>query len=123
MLLNVRVKAFTVSELLKENQQGGIKLSLPSSPRIRVEVITLRDKEDFEDRLLFVSYFDSLSKKFSTGISKIENLTLLTFSVPCISESCIEIKIKLNFDFTLLCGASIGFMKAFKAFIKCFQAP
>ena len=32
-------------------------------------------------------------------------------------------KINLNFYFTLLCGASQGFMKAFKAFIKPFEAP
>ena len=42
-------------------------------------------------------------------------LHVLTLPVPCISKSCIEIKIKLNFIFTLLCGASKGFMKAFKA--------
>ena len=34
-----------------------------------------------------------------------------TLPTPCISESCIEIKINLNFYFTLLCGASKGFMK------------
>ena len=38
--------------------------------------------------------------------------------------SCIELKIKLNFSiFTLLCGDSKGFMKAFKAFIKPSDAP
>ena len=47
----------------------------------------------------------------------------LTLNVPCISDSCIEIKIKLNFYFTLLCGASKGFTKALKAFIKHFAAP
>ena len=35
-------------------------------------------------------------------------LSLLTLNVPCISESCIEIKIKL---------------KTLKAFIKPFEAP
>ena len=30
--------------------------------------------------------------------------------------------IKLNFIFTLLCGASKGFMKVLKAFIKPFEA-
>ena len=34
-----------------------------------------------------------------------------------------EEKIKFNFFLTLLCGASKGFMKAFKAFIKLFEAP
>ena len=33
---------------------------------------------------------------------------------PCISESCIEVKIKLIF-FSLACGATKGFIKAFKA--------
>ena len=37
----------------------------------------------------------------------------LTLNVPCISESCIEREIKLNFYFTLLCGASKDFTKAF----------
>ena len=32
-------------------------------------------------------------------------------------------KINLIFLFTLLCGASKGFMKAFKAFTKPFEAP
>ena len=57
MLLNVRVIAFTVSELLKENQQGDKINPPPLATQIRVKIITLRDKEDFEDRLLFVSYF------------------------------------------------------------------
>ena len=47
----------------------------------------------------------------------------LTLNVLYISESCIEIKIKLNFILTLLCGSSKGFMKAFKAFLKPFEAP
>ena len=34
---------------------------------------------------------------------------VLTLKDPIISESCIEIKNKLNFIFTLLCGASKGF--------------
>ena len=34
-----------------------------------------------------------------------------------------ERKLTLIFIFTLLCGASKGFMKAFKAFIKPFEAP
>ena len=42
----------------------------------------------------------------------------LTLNVPCVSESCIEIKIKLNFYFHISCGTSKGFMKAFKAFMK-----
>ena len=45
----------------------------------------------------------------------------LTLPTLCISESCIEIKITYFFLFTLRCGASKGFMKAFKAFIKPFD--
>ena len=45
----------------------------------------------------------------------------LTLPVPCISESCIEIKIKLNFYF----HTSLWCLKqnALKAFIKPFEAP
>ena len=54
-------------------------------------------------------------------------ITVLTLPIPCISESCIEIKIKEKlikiFLFTLLCGAPESLMKAFKAFIKPFEAP
>ena len=46
---------------------------------------------------------------------------MLTLPAPCISESCIEIIVNFNFFPTLLCGASKGFMKAFKAFIKPFE--
>ena len=49
--------------------------------------------------------------------------TKIILPTPFISESCIKIKINLNFIFTLLCGASKGFRKAFKAFIKPFEAP
>ena len=35
----------------------------------------------------------------------------------------LKIKIKLNFIFTILCGASKSFMKVFKAFIKPFEVP
>ena len=35
--------------------------------------------------------------------------------MPNVIMEAIEIKIELNFIFTLLCGASKGFMKAFKA--------
>ena len=47
----------------------------------------------------------------------------LTSPVICISESCIEIKVKVIIYLTLLCGPSKGFMKAFKAFIKSFETP
>ena len=54
-------------------------------------------------------------RKFNPGF------VLLNLSIQSISESCIEIKI---FIFTLLCGASKCFMKAFKAFkaLKAFEA-
>ena len=45
---------------------------------------------------------------------------ILILPTPYISESCIQIKINLNFYFTLLSGASEGYMKAF---IKPFEAP
>ena len=48
---------------------------------------------------------------------------LLNLNVPYISGSCIEIKIRLNFYFHTSFGASKGFMKALKAFIKPFEAP
>ena len=48
---------------------------------------------------------------------------LLTLKDLFISESCIEIKIELNFYFHTSFGASKGFMKALKAFIKPFEAP
>ena len=46
-------------------------------------------------------------------------LILLTILAPCISESCIQIKLIV----TLLCGASKGSIEAFQAFIKPFETP
>ena len=42
-----------------------------------------------------------------------------------ISRSYIKVKINLNFYFivTFLCGASKGFMKAYKAIMNPFEAP
>ena len=45
---------------------------------------------------------------------------LLTLNVPCISESCIEVKIKLSFLFSHF--FVVG-QKVLKAFIKPFEAP
>ena len=45
----------------------------------------------------------------------------LILPILCISENCIKIKVNLNFIFTLLYGASEGFMKAFKTFMKPFE--
>ena len=57
------------------------------------------------------------------GLSLITLLSQLTLLAPCVSESYLKIKINLNFYFALLCGASKGFMKASKAFIKPFERP
>ena len=46
--------------------------------------------------------------------------TDFTLPLPIPSE---KRKLTQIFIFTLLCGASNGFMKAFKAFIKPFEAP
>ena len=54
-------------------------------------------------------------KRFIDLINFCFSFSSLILNVPCISESCIEIKIKFSFYFTLLCGASKGFMKVFKA--------
>ena len=49
---------------------------------------------------------------------------MLILPALCISESCIKIKTDLIFYFhTSFCGASKGFMKVFRAFIKPFEAP
>ena len=45
---------------------------------------------------------------------------MLTFPVSILNE---EKKLTKMFIFTLICGASKGFMKAFKAFLKPFGAP
>ena len=61
----------------------------------------------------------------SLALHKFEIFCNLILTLPAlyISESCIKIKINLNFIFTLLCETSTGSMKAFKAFIKPFEAP
>ena len=46
----------------------------------------------------------------------------ICISVP-LTQSRTKRKKKLNFYFTLLYGASKGFMKALKVFIKPFEAP
>ena len=47
---------------------------------------------------------------------------ILILPTPCISESCIKMKINLHFNFhTLWCLKR--FYEAFKAFIKPFEAP
>ena len=56
-------------------------------------------------------------------MKKVSSQVHLTLPNLYISESCIEIKLNLNFIFILLCGASKGFMKALKTFIKLFEAP
>ena len=48
---------------------------------------------------------------------------ILTLPVPCISESCIEIKLKLNFYFHASLWCPKRFYEGLKAFIKPFEAP
>ena len=62
-----------------------------------------------------VGYFASLVKAFKL-------CQILTLPAPYISGSCIKIKTNVNFYFTLLCGASKGFMKSLEAFKKPFEA-
>ena len=50
-----------------------------------------------------------LSQEVSVLISNI--MTILTLFAPCISESCVKIKIDLNFYFTLLRDPSKGCVK------------
>ena len=47
----------------------------------------------------------------------------LTLNVPCISESCIEIKIKLNFCFHTSLRWLKNFYEGFEDFKKPFEAP
>ena len=51
------------------------------------------------------------------------HLRFLTLKDPLISESCIEIKIKLNFYFHTSLWCLKRFYEGFKAFIKPFEAP
>ena len=67
----------------------------------------------------FAVYIIKTRKKSVKKIS-IKNIFILTLSVPIPD---IEKKSTQVFIFTFLCGASKGFMKAFKAFIKPFEAP
>ena len=49
---------------------------------------------------------------------------LLTLPIPCISESCIKIKINWNFLFShFYMVPPKGFMEVFKAFVKPFETP
>ena len=48
-----------------------------------------------------------------------KGIFMITLAVPCISEGCIEIKIKLSFYF----HTSLWCLKGLKAFIKPFEAP
>ena len=70
--------------------------------------------------ILFCSYQTEVP--FEILIIEVRISDVLTLSVWCISENCIEIKIKLNFFFILLCRASNSFMNSFKASIKPSEA-
>ena len=48
---------------------------------------------------------------------------ILTLSAPSISESCLNMKINLNFYFHTSLQCLKRFFKAFQAFIKSFEAP
>ena len=53
--------------------------------------------------LKWINQFDKkLTNFYVTTTMKVMTLKLLTFSLPYISASCMEIKIKLNFVFTFL---------------------
>ena len=75
MLLNARVTAFTISELLRENQQGGgIKLPSPTQIRVNYEIKTDNVYEDFyEDKYFFdFSNYSKNSKFFDpSSLNKI----------------------------------------------------
>ena len=74
------------------------------------------------------AYRESIKQKMQKKVSDIrlcnanfvthQFFLMLTLPAPCILESSSKI-----FIFTFLCGASKGFMKAFKAFIKPFETP
>ena len=73
----------------------------------------------------FFFFFNILNEKTLVRNVLILNLgtNRLTLPAPCILEICIKIKLTSVFNFTLLCDVSKGFQKAFKAFMKPFEAP
>ena len=75
----------------------------------------------------FTSFFKVKIKEIKTNLlrfcafatfSLTSLLLKITLPIPSISGSCVKIKIHLNFFFILLYGASKGFMKTLKTFLK-----
>ena len=91
-----KISAVIKTVLFESNIIKGIILKIPKKVRI-----------------LFVSLNDHGGKE-KISIKAMVNINPFQ---PCISESCIKIKIGLNFYFTL-CGASKGFMKALREGLK-----
>ena len=71
---------------------------------------------------LFRSTVSGGLKRFYNQTRHVASRDIMQLTLPATSilESYIKIRIDLNFTFTLLCGASKGFMKAF---LKHFEAP
>ena len=55
----------------------------------------------------FSGYYFHMNLNIYGNFQNFINVTV-TLNVPCVSESCVEVKMKLNFYFALLCGASKG---------------
>ena len=89
MLQNVRVTAFIVSELLRENQQGGLKLS-PTTTQIRVNrkyLITLKMGQE-ENKLEQNELMNRKHKTICTTLNYTEHFLILASAVTgCISIS------------------------------------
>ena len=95
-LIPFKISAVIKTVLFGSNIIKGIILKIPKKVRI-----------------LFVSLNDHGGKE-KISIKAMVNINPFQ---PCISESCIKIKIGLNFYFTLY-GASKGFMKALREGLK-----
>ena len=64
-----------------------------------------------------------LLRWYSTGLYEVEDSVYARVVNSSRTSPGRREKIKLMFIFILLCGASKGFMKALKVFIKPFEAP
>ena len=109
---NIRVKYENMRELFFTQKQ------LPNSSTNCNNSIFLK-RGSYLETFLKIAF----NRTNFRNILKITFVEMLTPPAACISESCIEIKLNLNFIFTLLGGASKGFKKALKAFIKLSEAP
>ena len=86
-----------------------------SSAKLQIEVISMMSNKSFVEKLK--------GQDLIQGPEELLKLYILTLPVPRISESCIEIKIKLNCYFYTSLQCLKRFLKALKAFIKYFEAP